>query len=63
MVFYKRLFIRNRISFYYRNTFFIKFITTNIYVYPRFDDNVARDEDLGYWQFMEYCSLGFAYNF
>ena len=40
-----------------------KFITTNIYVYPRFDDNVARDEDLGYWQFMEYCSLGFAYNF
>ena len=40
-----------------------KFITTNIYVYPRFDDNVARDSDLGYWQFMEYCSLGFAYNF
>ena len=40
-----------------------KFITTNIYVYPRFDDNVSRDSDLGYWQFMEYCSLGFAYNF
>ena len=40
-----------------------KFITTNIYVYPRFDDNVARDNDLGYWQFMEYCSLVFAYNF
>lgn len=40
-----------------------KYITTNIYVYPRFDDNVARDSDLGYWQFMEYCSLGFSYNF
>ena len=40
-----------------------KYITTNIYVYPRFDDNVARDIDLGYWQFMEYCSLGFSYSF
>ncbi|MBP3766681.1 MAG: DUF3078 domain-containing protein [Prevotella sp.] len=40
-----------------------KFITTNIYVYPRFDDSGALDSDLGYWQFMEYCSLGFAYNF
>ena len=40
-----------------------KFITTNIYVYPRFDDSGARDDDLGYWQFMEFCSLGFSYSF
>ncbi len=40
-----------------------KYITTNIYVYPRFDDSGARDSDLGYWQFMEYCSLGFNYSF
>jgi hypothetical protein len=40
-----------------------KYITTNIYVYPRFDDSGARDEDLGYWQFMEFCSLGFSYSF
>jgi len=40
-----------------------KFITTNVYVYPRFDDSGARDDELGYWQFMEFCSLGFSYNF
>ena len=40
-----------------------KYITTNIYVYPRFDDSGARDEDMGYWQFMEFCSLGFSYKF
>ncbi|MCR5242350.1 MAG: DUF3078 domain-containing protein [Prevotella sp.] len=40
-----------------------KFITTNIYVYPRFDDSGARDSDMGYWQFMEFCSLGFSYKF
>lgn len=40
-----------------------KFITTNLYLYPRFDDSGSRDGELGYWQFMEYCSLGFSYNF
>lgn len=40
-----------------------KFISSNIFVYPRFDDSRARDEDMGYWQFKEYCSLGFSYNF
>ena len=40
-----------------------KYITTNIYVYPRFDDSGSRDDDLGYWQFMEFCSLGFSYSF
>lgn len=40
-----------------------KYISTNIFVYPRFDDSTSRDEDMGYWQFKEYCSLGFSYNF
>ena len=40
-----------------------RFITTNLYIYPRFDDSGARDSDLGYLQFMEYCSLGFSYSF
>ena len=40
-----------------------KYISANIFVYPRFDDSTQRDEDLGYWQFKEYCSLGFAYSF
>ena len=40
-----------------------KYISTNIFVYPRFDDSTVRDEDMGYWQFKEYCSLGFSYNF
>lgn len=40
-----------------------KYISTNIFVYPRFDDSTTRDEDMGYWQFKEYCSLGFSYSF
>lgn len=40
-----------------------KYISANIFIYPRFDDSTTRDEDLGYWQFKEYCSLGFAYSF
>ena len=40
-----------------------KYISTNLFIYPRFDDSTSRDEDMGYWQFKEYCSLGFSYNF
>lgn len=40
-----------------------KYISTNIFIYPRFDDAGNFDEDLGYWQFKEYCSLGFSYDF
>lgn len=41
----------------------IKYISTNIFLYPRFDDGSNYDEGLGYWQFKEYCSLGFTYDF
>ena len=50
----------------WENTFALqvsKYISTNIFIYPRFDDSTARDADMGYWQFKEYCSLGFSYNF
>lgn len=50
----------------WENTFtfqFNRFISTNVFLYPRFDDGVARDEHNGYWQFKEYASVGFAYSF
>jgi hypothetical protein len=40
-----------------------KYISANLFLYPRFDDAAARDADHGYWQFMEYSSLGLSYNF
>ena len=43
---------------------FNRFISTNLFIYPRFDDgSSARDNDFGYWQFKEYASIGFAYSF
>ncbi len=50
----------------WENTFVLqvsKYITANIFVFPRYDDSNNRDDKLGYWQFKEYSSLGFAYNF
>ena len=50
----------------WENTFQLKvskYITANIFLYPRFDDANTYDDDLGYWQFKEYTSLGFSYNF
>ena len=40
-----------------------KYITTQVFVYPRFDDSVSRDADYGYFQLKEYWSLGFTYSF
>lgn len=40
-----------------------KYISANLFLFPRFDDANKRDDDLGYWQFKEYSSLGFSYNF
>lgn len=42
---------------------FNRYITSNIFVYPRFDDGAKRDDDHGYWQLKEYASIGFAYSF
>ena len=40
-----------------------KYISANLFLYPRFDDSNVRDEDLGYFQFQEYSSLGLSYTF
>ncbi len=50
----------------WENTFELrvsKYITANLFLFPRFDDASMYDDDLGYWQFKEYSSLGFAYTF
>ena len=50
----------------WENTFELrvsKYITANLFLFPRFDDASLYDGDLGYWQFKEYSSLGFAYTF
>ena len=50
----------------WENTFELrvsKYITANLFLYPRFDDASIWDSDLGYWEFKEYSSIGFAYKF
>lgn len=42
---------------------FNKYISSNVFVYPRFDDGAKRDKDHGYWQLKEYASIGFTYSF
>ena len=56
----------HRAELEWENTFELKvskYITANLFLFPRFDDSNVWDEDLGYWQFKEYSSLGFSYNF
>lgn len=58
----------HRMDLQWENTFNMKisrFLTASIYVYPRFDDsNISRkDDDFGYFQLMEYTSLGLSYSF
>ena len=48
----------NTISFQFN-----KYITSNLFIYPRFDDGAKEDESHGYWQLKEYMSIGFAYSF
>lgn len=57
-----------RMDMQWENTFNMKvskYISANIYIYPRFDDsNISRkDDDLGYFQLKEYTSLGLSYSF
>jgi len=50
----------------WENTFALrvsKYISANLFLYPRFDDAGTRDYDLCYWQFKEYSSIGFNYTF
>lgn len=57
-----------RMDLQWENTFNLKvskYISANIYIYPRFDDsNIGRKDDgLGYFQLKEYTSLGLSYSF
>ena len=50
----------------WENTFELrvsKYISANLFLYPRFDDSSLYHDDLGYWQFKEYSSVGFSYAF
>lgn len=50
----------------WENTFELrvsKYISANLFLFPRFDDAGLYDSDLGYWQFKEYSSVGFTYTF
>lgn len=40
-----------------------KYVSTHIFMFPRFDDRSTYDSKLGYFQFQEYCSLGLSYSF
>ena len=56
----------HRAEMEWENTFQLrvsKYITANLFLFPRFDDANTWDDDLGYWQFKEYSSLGFSYTF
>ena len=56
----------HRAELEWENTFALrvsKYISANLFLFPRFDDSNRRDDDLGYWQFKEYSSLGFSYKF
>ena len=56
----------HRAELEWENTFtfqFNKWISTKLFVYPRFDDGVTRIDRHGYWQLKEYMSIGFSYSF
>ncbi|MCR5129920.1 MAG: DUF3078 domain-containing protein [Prevotella sp.] len=55
-----------RVEYEWENMFsfqFNKYISTKLFVHPRFDDNRTRDDDYGYWMLKEFLSLGFNYSF
>lgn len=56
----------HRLEMQWENTFNLKisrYISANVYIYPRYDDSRARDDDFGYYQLKEYTSLGLTYSF
>lgn len=55
-----------RVEYEWENTFqfqFNKWISAQLFVYPRFDDAVVRGDKHGYWQFKEFSSIGFQFVF
>ncbi|MBQ0073699.1 MAG: DUF3078 domain-containing protein [Prevotella sp.] len=55
----------HKFEFECENTFtfkFNKYLSANLFLYPRFDDSVKRKDDSSLWQFKEYLSVGFSYS-
>ncbi|MBR6494023.1 MAG: DUF3078 domain-containing protein [Prevotella sp.] len=55
-----------RVEYEWENTFsfqFNKYISSKLFIHPRFDDNCARDDKNSYWMFKEFFSIGFNYGF
>lgn len=42
---------------------FTRFLSTNLYFYPRFDDSRVRDAHKGYFMYKEYLSIGLSNSF
>ena len=42
---------------------FNRFISSQLFIYPRFDDGVSRDSHYAFWQLKEFASVGFQYSF
>ena len=40
-----------------------KYISANLFLYPRYDDGNIRDDDMGYFQLQEWSSIGLTYSF
>ena len=50
----------------WENTFtfrFNRYISSRVFIYPRFDDGVRRDDHHAFWQLREFASIGFQYSF
>lgn len=50
----------------WENTFtfrFNRYISSRVFIYPRFDDGVSRDDHYAFWQLKEFASIGFQYSF
>ena len=50
----------------WENTIYLKinrFLSTKLFLYPRFDDNVRRKDSGSYFQFKEFLSVGIDYSF
>ena len=50
----------------WENTFtfrFNRYISSRVFIYPRFDDGVSRDDHYAFWQLKEFASIGLQYSF
>jgi len=56
---YHRVLFENENTFSFRIN---KYLSSTLFVYPRFDDSRTRDDHHGYWHFNEYLAFGLSYS-